>query len=36
MGDQMADERVKEMMRTYEAYRSCYGRNGIARMLEEE
>ena len=32
----MADERVQEMMGTYEAYGNRYGRKYIARMLEEE
>ena len=34
--DRMAEERVKEMMQTYEAYGNRYGREDIARMLEEE
>ena len=34
--DRMADERLKEMMRTYEAYGNRYGRADIARMLKEE
>ena len=32
----MGYERVKEMMRTYEAYGNRCGRENIARMLEEE
>ena len=36
IGDRMAEERVKEMMRTYEVYRNRYGKEDSARMLEEE
>ena len=36
IGDRMAEDRMKEMMRTYEAYGNRYGREDIARMLEEE
>ena len=32
----MADDRLKEMMRTYEAYGNRYGREDIARMVEGE
>ena len=32
----MEDERLKEMMRTYDVYGSSYGREVIGRMLEEE
>ena len=34
--DLMVDERVKEMMRTYEAYGNRYGSEDITRMLEKE
>ena len=36
IGDRMAEDRMKEMMRTYEAYGNRSGRVDIARMLEEE
>ena len=36
IGNQIADDRLKEMIRTYEAYGNWYGREDIARMLEEE
>ena len=36
IGDRMAEERVKKIMQTYEAYGKRYGREDIARMLEEE
>ena len=33
IGDRMAEDRMKEMMRTYEAYGNRYRREDIARML---
>ena len=32
----MVDERLNELLRTYEAYGSLYGRKDVESMLEEE
>ena len=36
IGERMDEDRVKKMMRTYEAYRNRYEREDIERVLEEK